>query len=86
MPPGPLTELRTNSPRLQALHGGLLAGLVALIAPLPAWAQDGEAAPGLVGADDFRENEERERERREQELPPPPSPQAGSEAGNPAAA
>ena len=85
MPPGPLTELRANSRRLQALHGGLLAGLVVLMAPLPAWAQDGEAAPGLVGADDFREDRVRERERREQEPPSPPSPQAGSEAGNPAA-
>jgi LPS-assembly protein len=47
MPPGPLTELRANSRRLQALRRGLLASLaLGLVAPWPALAQDGaEQAP-----------------------------------------
>jgi LPS-assembly protein len=59
---------------LQALRWGLLASLVAL-APLPARAQE-EVAPGLRGADDYREDEVREREREQEEprLPPPARP------------
>src|SRR6188768_1674217 len=73
MPPGPQTDLQANSRRLQALRRGLLAGLAALLVPLPAWAQD--IAPGLAGADDFTEEQVRERDRDLDEtgLPPPPA-------------
>lgn len=80
MPPGPQTVLQAKFTRLQALRRGLLAGLVAVLVPLPAAAQT-EVAPGLVGADDFREDEvrERDRDRQDSNLPPPPQPD-GSEA------
>jgi LPS-assembly protein len=63
---------------LQALRRGLLAGIVALLVPLPAWAQEEEIAPGLVGADDFREDEVREREPEQPRLPVPPQPDGPS--------
>jgi len=70
MPPGPQIDLQANSRRLQALRPGLLAGLVALLVPLPAWAQEEQAAPGLAGPDDFQEKvreEVRETEREQDE-------------------
>ena len=74
MPPGPLTDLRANPRRSQALHGGLLAGLVALMAPLPAWAQESEATAGQAGTDDLRAQVEREREQAPPTAPLPPQP------------
>ncbi|HEY6817387.1 MAG TPA: LPS assembly protein LptD [Croceibacterium sp.] len=73
MPRGPQTHLQANSRRLQALRRGLLAGIVTLLAPIPAWAQDA-VAPDPAGADGLRAQVERELEPEETTPPPPAQP------------
>src|SRR5436190_17942450 len=52
MPPGSPSEPHSPSPRLRPLCWGAAVSLLALcLAPLPAWAQEGQA-PGVAGADD----------------------------------